>query len=249
MVSASYSDPRLAALYDAMNPPGPDTDFYLGLAGDAPLRVLAVGCGTGLLACELAARGHRVTGADPAPAMLDIARRRPGGGAVRWIEADAASLPPAGQFDLVVMTCYVFQLFLGDGDVRAALRGVRRCLAPGGRFAFETRNPTARAWETWNPRDTREHVTAGGVAADVWYDIRSVDGELVTFETCYRFARGETITVPDTLRFMGQGQLAAFLAEAGLDQVTWYGDWDGTPAGPATPELIAVARARGAAPG
>jgi len=277
MVCACYADPRLAALYDAMNPPGPDTDFYLALAGDAPLRVLDVGCGTGLLACEFAARGHRVTGADPAPAMLDIARRRPGGGAVRWIEADAASLPAAGlpagaadlpaaglppaagppaaadlpsagQFDLVVMTGHVFQLFLGDGDVRAALRGVRRCLAPGGRFAFETRNPAARAWEAWNPWDTREHVTAGRVAADIWYDIESVDGELVTFETCYRFARGETITVPDTLRFTGQGQLAAFLAEAGLDQVTWYGDWDATPAGPASPELIAVARSSAAHP-
>ena len=47
--------------------------------------------------------------------------------------------------------------------------------------------------------------------------------------------------VPDTLRFMDQGQVAAFLAEAGLTQVAWYGDWDGSPCGPASPEIIAIA--------
>ena len=49
--------------------------------------------------------------------------------------------------------------------------------------------------------------------------------------------------VPDTLRFMDRGQVAAFLAEAGLTQVTWYGDWDGSPCGPASPEIIAIAGA------
>ena len=51
------------------------------------------------------------------------------------------------------------------------------------------------------------------------------------------------MVVPDTLRFMDRGQVAAFLAEAGLTQVTWYGDWDGSPCGPASPEIIAVASA------
>ncbi len=65
----SYADPRLAALYDALNPSDASTAFYLGLAGPAPARILDMGCGTGLLACEFAARGHDVTGADPAAAM------------------------------------------------------------------------------------------------------------------------------------------------------------------------------------
>ena len=249
MLSACYADPRLAAVYDALNPAGADTAFYLGLAGDVPIRVLDVGCGTGLLACELAARGHRVTGADPAAAMLDVARRRPGGGLVRWAEADAAGLPAGSRFDLVVMTGHVFQIFTSDSDVRSALGAVRSCLAPGGRVAFETRNPAVREWAEWNPRDTRERVDAAGATAEVCYDIRSVDGELVTYETCFRFADDDTVTVPETIRFIGQDQLAAFLAEAGLTEVTWYGDWDRSPVSPASPELIAVARqpARGPA--
>ena len=72
--SDSYADPRLAALYDALNPSDAAAAFYLGLACLPPARILDMGCGTGLLACEFAARGHDVTGADPAAAMLAVAR-------------------------------------------------------------------------------------------------------------------------------------------------------------------------------
>jgi hypothetical protein len=62
------------------------------------------------------------------------------------------------------------------------------------------------------------------------------------YEAYYRFAGEEAVTVPETIRFMGQDQAAAFLAGAGLTQVTWYGDRDWSPVSPASPELIAVAR-------
>ncbi len=251
--SASYADPRLAALYDALNPPDASTAFYLGLPGPPPARILDMGCGTGQLACEFAAQGHHVTGADPAAAMLAVARARPGGDRVRWIRAGAAGLATSARYDLIIMTGHVFQQFLEDRDVRAALRALARHLAPGGRLAFETRNPVVREWQDWNPRDTRQRVDAGGLAAEVHYDISAVAGELVTYETWYRFAGPGgrpgagpgpgTVVVPGTLRFMDQGQVAAFLAEAGLTQVTWYGDWDGSRCGPASPEIIAIAGA------
>ena len=249
--SASYADPRLAALYDALNPPDASSAFYLSLPGPPPALVLDIGCGTGLLACEFAAQGHHVTGADPAAAMLAVARARPGGGRVRWIQADAAGLATSARFDLIVMTGHVFQLLLEDRDVRAALRTLAGHLAPGGRIAFETRNPAVREWQHWNPRDSRQRVSAAGLVADVHYDISAVAGDLVTYETCFRFPDAESdaesgggdgaVVVPDTLRFMDQAQVAGFLAEAGLTQVTWYGDWDRSPYTPASPEIIAVA--------
>ena len=246
--SDSYADPRLAALYDALNPADAAAAFYLSLPGVPPARILDVGCGTGLLACEFATRGYDVTGADPAAAMLATARARPGGDQVRWIQASAADLDTGTgldtrtSFDLIIMTGHVFQLHLTDRDVRVALEVLARHLAPGGRLAFETRNPAVREWQDWNPRDTRQRVEAAGITADVHYDISAVAGELVTYETWFQFAGArDPVVVPDTLRFMGQAQVAGFLAEAGLAQVTWYGDWDGSPYGPASPEIIAVA--------
>src|SRR5215468_10288932 len=80
-----------------------DRILDLVLAGRGPLDALDAGCGTGLLSFELAARGHRVTGVDFAPAMIAEARRKAtaGGFSVRFEEADAEQLPFAsGSFDL-----------------------------------------------------------------------------------------------------------------------------------------------------
>ncbi len=244
MPCASYSDPRLAAVYDTLNPWGDDGSFHLALAGDEPKEVLDMGCGTGRLACALAARGHRVTGADPAAGMLGVARSRPGGEAVRWIEADAAGLALDTRFDHAIMTGHVFQVFLDDEEVCAALDGLCRHLAPGGRLAFETRNPAVQDWETWTPEETRETLQVPGLGTvEAHYDIAAAAGQLVTFETHFRFAADDVVVAPSTLRFMDRDELAGFLAEAGFAEVAWYGDWDRSPPDPESPEIIAVARA------
>jgi hypothetical protein len=44
-------------------------------------------------------RGHRVTGVDPSPQMLAVARSRAGGELVRWIQGDATCLA-AGESEI-----------------------------------------------------------------------------------------------------------------------------------------------------
>lgn len=73
--------------------------------------------------------------------MLAVARDRPHGDKVEWIEATAQAFRSPKRFDLVVMTGHAFQVFLTDEDVRAACLTMREHLAPGGRVVFETRNP------------------------------------------------------------------------------------------------------------
>src|SRR5215468_4039537 len=82
-------------------------DRVLGLVlGDRrDLTAVDIGCGTGFLVFELAARGHRVTGVDFAPAMLAEARRKAGarGATIRFEEGDAEQLAFApASFDLVI---------------------------------------------------------------------------------------------------------------------------------------------------
>jgi SAM-dependent methyltransferase len=175
--------------------------------------------------------------------MLAIARLRPGGDRVRWVEADARELDLGERFDLVVMTGHVFQVFLDDADVEHVFRAVRGHLAPGGRFGFESRNPLAREWEEWTAPGSREVAQVDGVGAvEAEWDVTAVDGELVTFETRYRLpATGEQLVGPSTLRFRSQAAIAGLLTAAGFGDVRWLGDWDGAAAGPGTPEIIAIA--------
>src|SRR5881409_3776031 len=53
-----------------------DRILDLVLERRSALDALDAGCGTGFLSFELAARGHRVSGVDFAPAMIAEARRK-----------------------------------------------------------------------------------------------------------------------------------------------------------------------------
>ncbi len=101
-------------------------------------RAIDLGCGPGLLACQIAravgAEG-RVVGLDASPSMLAIAARRDcGSGAapLELVEGDAGGPLPAGDaaFDLAVAT----QVYEYVPGIAAALVEARRVLRPGGRL-------------------------------------------------------------------------------------------------------------------
>jgi ubiquinone/menaquinone biosynthesis C-methylase UbiE len=98
-------------------------------AGD---RVVDVGCGPGTAARFAARLGAQVTGVDPSPAMLGLARRLTRSSAgVTYLDGAAESLPiPDGSATVIwtVASVHHWQ------DVDVALREVRRVLVPGGRF-------------------------------------------------------------------------------------------------------------------
>ena len=242
MPDLTYTDPRLATIYNVLNPADKDTAFYCRLAGDSPQCVLDMGCGTGSLALALAAQGHHVMGADPAKAMLDVARRQPGAERITWVEATAAELDLDVRFDLTIMTGHVFQVFLTDEAIHEALRNLRGHLGANGRLAFETRNPAIRAWEEWTQSEDFEQITIPGIGVvTVYYQVQTVNDALVTFGTHFHFADGETLVVPTTLRFMNQIELAAHLRQAGFTTLEWFGDWDGSMLQSDSPEIIVIA--------
>jgi predicted RNA methylase len=58
---SEYSDPRLVKTYDTVNPIAEYETFYLDLAAKlSASSIIDIACGTGLLTCELAKRGHRL---------------------------------------------------------------------------------------------------------------------------------------------------------------------------------------------
>lgn len=101
--------------------------------GGGPLDALDAGCGTGFLSLELAARGHRVTGIDLAPAMLDAARRKAAerGFVIRFESGDAELVPfAADSFDLVISRHVLWTL----PHPEAAIEDWIRVLRPSGRL-------------------------------------------------------------------------------------------------------------------
>jgi SAM-dependent methyltransferase len=223
-----YDDPNLTQFYDLENGWGDDTRYCLKLA-EAVHSVLDLGCGTGLLATALA-NGREVCGIDPAGAMLDVARRRDGGGRVNWIEADARGVRLGHRFDLVVMTGHAFQVLLTDEDQRAVCGTIAAHLAPGGQFIFDTRNPGRQEWRQWTPELSRRsirHPAFGGVEA--WNDVaHDAATGIVTYGTFYRAGDGRLWTASSRIRFSEQQDIAARLAEAGLAARHWLGNWNGS---------------------
>ena len=235
-----FEDPELVQFYDLENGWGDDSRFCLALASDCQ-SILDLGCGTGLLAAALA-NGRDVAGVDPARAMLEVARRRPGGANVHWVEADGRTVRLGRRFDLVVLTGHAFQVFLSDEDQQAVCRTIAAHLAPGGQFIFDSRNPAAEEWKEWTPEHSLrgfDHPTLGRISAwnDVTFDARS---GIATYETIYATDDGRRWGAHSQIRFAGRGDIEDRLRQAGLAASHWLGDWSGGPFTEGARELIVL---------
>ena len=214
---AIFADPRLAAVYDAFDGDREDLAAYLAIADElGASRVVDVGCGTGSLALLLAAGGREVIGVDPAEASLDVARSKGGAGSVTWLLGDATVLP-ALDADLAVMTGNAAQVFLTDDDWTQTLRAVHAALGPAGYLVFETRRPERRAWEEWSVDDWPVVLDVAGVGTvEQRREVIGVELPFVSFRYTYRFASGGAVVTSDsTLRFRTRDEVEASLAACG----------------------------------
>ena len=114
--------------------------------GLANKRVLDVGCGGGILAESMAARGARVTGIDMGKEPLQVARLHALESGIELsyrqltVEALADELP--GSFDVV--TC--MEMLEHVPDPASVVAACARLVRPGGQLFFSTINRTAKSW-------------------------------------------------------------------------------------------------------
>jgi SAM-dependent methyltransferase len=208
-----FDDPTIAGVYDTFDSDRSDLDAYLAIVRElGASSALDLGCGTGTLAIMLASAGLDVLALDPAAAMLDVARAKPGAERVRWICGTPTSLSSDLRVDVVTCTGNAVQAILDDTDWHRTLEAVRNCLLPDGYFVFETREPSIRAWESW----TREHSYAviDGIAS--WDEVTRVEWPLVTFDSTTVLPGGTCVVATSTLRFRERAEVEADLRSTGF---------------------------------
>ena len=154
----------------------------------APRRVLDVGCGTGYVLRELAARlpgAGEFLGVDPAPTMIEVARSASSDERLNFVGGKAERLPAEeSAYDLVISTTS----FDHWTDQAAGIRECARVLAPGGALVLTDQfsnllRPTMlgsrRGKARTRSRATRL-ITAAGLRDPQWHPCYAVIIQSVT---------------------------------------------------------------------
>ena len=110
--------------------------------------VLDLGCGTGLMAVELAGAAHRIDGVDLSPRMLEQARAKELYRELHVAEVLEFLRSAAMQWDLIVAA----DVFVYVADLLPVFDAARERLPAGGRFAFSIE--TSQAGQTELPPAT-----------------------------------------------------------------------------------------------
>jgi demethylmenaquinone methyltransferase / 2-methoxy-6-polyprenyl-1,4-benzoquinol methylase len=131
-------------------------------------HVLDVATGTGLVAAQLLAHGHRVTGLDQSPDMLAEARRR-FGERVELVEASATAIPFADEsFDHLTFT-YLLRYV---DDPGATLAELARVVRPGGTISsLEFAVPEGLWRPLWDLWVGVGLPAAGRVVSEAWGEV------------------------------------------------------------------------------
>ena len=114
---------------------------YVKAPGDGEngkLLLCDLGCGTGLVTCELSKRGYDTIGVDNSPAMLDQARSRAGKDAkILWLCQDMTKLDLFGSADIFVSLLDTVNHITDPKALDRLFKSFGNFLNPGGLFIFD----------------------------------------------------------------------------------------------------------------
>jgi SAM-dependent methyltransferase len=242
------ASPRWSQYYDLLYRDknyGAEARWVDGLLRAGSGRVgtlLDLGCGTGAHAREFAQLGWQVTGVDISADMISLAcQRTPVEAGIQYVTASAADFDLGRKFSAVVSLFHVASYQVGNGEMLAMIRNVRRHLVTDGRLAFDfwhgpgvladppvrrerrVENQSIRVFRTAEPtHHTEEH------RIDVAYTVQIEslpDGEMRGLCEVHHL---RYFFVPELVDMLQQAGFAlectfAGLGGAKLDDSAWYG--------------------------
>ena len=107
-------------------------DFFTNNLSASKGAALDIGCGSGILAFELAQYYDNVVAVDLSAKMLAIANQKRSAPNIEYIQMDASQLALDRQFDLIVSAATFHHL----PDLPAALNAIKKMLNPHGKIVF-----------------------------------------------------------------------------------------------------------------
>jgi SAM-dependent methyltransferase len=159
-----WREPEVARVYRHRPAyPAPVFDILCGLMVE-PHKILDAGCGTGALTRQMTVFAARVDAIDPSGAMIDEARRLPGGGdpRINWIVAPAETAPLDPPYGLITTGQSLHWM-----DHEVVMPRFRDALAPGGflaatdiewEYAPAWRDRLIEIFKKYSPINSKEFV-------------------------------------------------------------------------------------------
>jgi SAM-dependent methyltransferase len=224
-----------------------DLAFWRAAAARLGSPVLDLGAATGRIAIPLARDGAEVWALDRSPAMLaELERRLAGEPApvrerVHPVRADMAGFRLGRRFRLVAIAMNTLQALTDPGARRSCLLSVREHLHDDGELIFDVALPdeaeiTASMGVERSGGIHRDPGSGALLVHSAWYD--RWEPETQTLEFTLRIeerARGATprhVLRRHRVHLFTPDEIAALLAEAGLERVEVAGDFAGGPLRP-----------------
>ena len=236
-----------------------DVAFYVNAARKYGDPVLELGCGTGRVTMAIAEAGYRVVGLDISERMLERAvekragLRREAQERVHLVQADMTEFALGERFRMIVIPFRPFQHLLELDEQMGCLECARKHLAPGGHLIldfFQTdpqrmHDPMfkneARLIEYDLPGD--RHVELSERVSAFHRGVQRNDVEMV-FRVTHPGGKQERLVMAWTLRYFFRYEVEHLLARCGFRVEHVYGNFDSTPLGDDSPEMIFVAGVR-----
>jgi SAM-dependent methyltransferase len=269
IVSSALYDGFIADYYDEspmVRERVGDVAFYRDAVDEFGDPVLELGCGTGRIALALAEAGHAVTGLDISERMLERCNQkrarlpREARERVHLVEGNMVRFDLGEKFRLIIIPFRPMQHLLEMHEQVSCLESARRHLRPQGRRFPE--RPGRLILDVFQTDAERMHDPAyqqeGLVAEYSMPDGRRVrimervtafhraqqrnDVEMIFYVTDAR-GKEQRLVFAWTLRYFFRYEVEHLLARCGFRISAVYGDFDRSPLGDGSREMIFVAEA------
>lgn len=228
--------------------PVEDADFWARQVGEYGDPVLELACGTGRITIPLAKAGHRVTGLDLLPSMLDEARRKAARDAidVGWVEGDCRDFDLGRQFSLIFIPYNSMNHLETLRDLEACLRCVRNHMGEHSRFAFDIFNPRLdlllRDPTRKYPHSSYDDPDGRGRIEITENNVYDPATQINTVRLYFTMPDGSTGQHNLVCRMWFPQEIDAIVEYNGLEIEKKYGNYDESPFRGDSPKQIVICR-------